>query len=162
MNKEGIQSSHVKDATKLSCPYCGGVEVMLSSLMDDPNDITNDSVFAALDITMGAGQDFIGLVGLCAQCGHEWVPIWYAIDTGTFDGAKACVGTNLDCGTANTLAALFLMILVGTDKGKYIVAGNHTAASPTTFTMPYNVANDADGFFMITNIEPIGWTKITA
>lgn len=162
VNKEGIQSSHVTDSTKLSCPYCGGVEIMLSSLMDDPNDIVNDTRFAALDFTMGAGVDITGFVGLCSQCGHEWVPIWYVCDTFAFNGAKVAVGTNLDCGTANSLEDLYLMIMIGTDKGKYVEIDTHTAASPTTITTKYNINTDADGYAMVTNIEPVGWTKITA
>jgi len=161
MNKEGIQSSHVKDSTKLSCPYCGGVEIMLSSLMDDPNDITQDTIFAALGLTITGGS-FQGFVGLCSQCGHEWVPLWWCFDTATFAGTTALTLTNLDASVANGLADLYLIVLVGTDIGKYVEIASNTIATPTVPTLKFAVNNDGDGICMITNIEPVGLTKIVA
>lgn len=161
MNKEGIQSSHVKDSTKLSCPYCGGVEIMLSSLMDDPNDITMDTVFAALGLTITGGH-FHGLVGLCSQCGHEWVPLWYFFDIAVFAGTTALTVTNLDATVANGLADLYLIVLVGTDIQKYVEIASNTVATPTVPTLKFAVNNNADGIIMITNVEPIGLTKIVA
>jgi len=161
MNKEGIQSSHVSDATKLSCPYCGGVEIMLSNLMDDPNDIIMDTVFAALGLTITGGS-FQGFVGLCSQCGHEWVPLWYFFDTATFAGTTALTLTNLDATVANGLADLYLVVLVGTDIGKYVEIASNTIADPTVPTLKFAVNTDGDGICMITNIEPVGLTKIVA
>ena len=161
MNKEGIQSSHVLDGAKLSCPYCGGVEIMLTSLMDDPNDITDDTAFDALGLTITGGS-VRGLVGLCSQCGKEWVPLWYLFDTATFAGTTALTLTNLDSSVLNSLADLYLIVLVGTDIGKYVEIASNTIATPTVPTLKFAVNTDGDGICMITNIEPIGLTKIVA
>ena len=161
MNKEGIQSSHVKDATKLSCPYCGGVEIMLSSLMDDPNDIKNDSAFSARGLTI-AGGSFQGLVGLCSQCGHEWVPYWWCFVTGTFAGTTAVTVVHLDTTVVNSLNDCFMIMCVGTDIGKYVAIASNTIATPTVPTLAFAVNTNADGIAIITNIEPVGLTKIVA
>ena len=163
INAEGAESAHVLDAAKLKCPYCGGVEIMLTSLMDDPNDITGDTVFAALKISI-ATASFQGLVGLCAQCGHEWVPLWYCFDVGASDGTTITM-TNLDSNrasnaTANLLAGLY-MVYLGTDANdqfQYFVINTNTAASPAVITPLVAPHGDSDGIYMITNILPFGLT----
>jgi len=160
-NVEGITSPQVPDSTKICCPRCNSTLLYLSSVLDNPNDITRDLLFAALDLTKGAGTDPIGLVALCHNCGNEFVPLWYIFDVATFDGATECVMTDLDVGVANNLAGLFVCVLVGTDRGKYVAVASNTAADPTTITTAFNVNNDGDGLVMVTNIEPIGLTKIT-
>lgn len=157
MNKEGTQSSHVKDSTKIACKYCGGVDTMLSSLMDDPNDITGDTDFAALLLSITGGS-FQGLVGLCSQCGHEWVPLWYCIDVGASDGTAVTM-TNLDqATTANLMAGLYAIPCVGTDIGKYFTIATNTAAAPTVITPTIAPNIDSDGIWIITNILPFGLT----
>ena len=160
VNIEGQENEHVLDAAKLTCPYCGGPEVMLTSLMDDPNDITEETVFAAYDITITGGH-FHGLVGLCAQCGHEWVPLWYFFDVSATTGASL-VMTNLDAGTINTLAGIYAIPMTGTDVGDYFKIATHTAADPTTITLDAAASGDEDGIWMFTNILPLGLTANTA
>ena len=159
MNIEGAESAHVLDAAKLTCPYCGGPEIMLSSTMDDPNDITQDTVFAALDITYADGVSCQGLVGLCAHCGHEWVPYWAVYDVGTTGVGQETTMTNLDAGTADLLAGCYGLCLVGTSIEKYYIIATHTAATPTVITWTAPKPNaDADGYWVITNILPVGFT----
>ncbi len=162
INKEGPEhSTFVIDTNKIACPYCGGVKMMLSNLMDDPNDITEDSRFAAHYITY-TGDSCQGLVGLCVQCGHTSVPIWYIHDVTTADGSKGLTMTNIDASSADGLAGCWALILVGTDIGKYVAIASNTAVAGTVITTAFNVNNDADGILMITNIEPVGLTKITS
>lgn len=157
MNLEGQESSHVTDSAKLSCPYCGGTECQLTGLMDDPNDITQDTVFAALLLTISGGH-FHGLVALCSQCGHEWVPLWYCIDVAASD-AGALTMTNLDqATTADLMAGLYLIPCVGTDVGKYFIVDTNTAAAPTVITPTVAPNADCDGIWIITNILPLGLT----
>ena len=162
MNIEGAESAHVIDAAKLTCPYCGGPEVMLTSLMDDPNDITGDTAFAALKLTNGDGTGIQGLVGLCAQCGHEWVPLWYTFDTCTFTGEETTPAlTNLDAAVANGLDGCYFIALVGTNANKYVEIASNTLAAPTVITLAAAMPDDTDGLCMITNVEPIGLTEVT-
>ena len=157
MNVQGTESEHVIDSTKIVCSYCGSPELMLSTLMDDPNDITEDTDFAALLLTITGGS-FQGLVGLCPNCGHEQVPFWYFLDVGAATGA-AVVMTNLDqATTANLLAGLYAIPMVGTDAGLYYVVASNTAAAPTTLTMTIATNDDEDGLWMITNVLPFGLT----
>ena len=160
-NVEGITSKHVPDSTKIVCPRCNSSLVYLSSTMDDPNDIARDLVFAALGLTITGGS-FQGFVALCHTCGNEFVPLWYFFDVATFDGATECAMSDLDASVANGLAALFVCVLVGTDIGKYVAIASNTLAGPTTITLAFNVDTDGDGIVMITNIEPVGLTKIVA
>ncbi len=161
-NVEGITSPHVLDSTKIVCPRCNSVLLYLSSVMDDPNDIVRDLGFAAADISKGAGTDILGLVVLCHNCGNEFVPLWYVFDIGTFNGTTGLTGTDLDSGVINNLAGFWVCILVGTDIGKYVEIASNSVADPTAIVLAFNVNNDADGIFMVTNIEPIGLTKIVA
>lgn len=157
MNVQGTESSHVIDSTKIVCSYCGSPELMLSTLMDDPNDITEDTEFAALLITITGGH-FHGLVGLCPNCGHEQVPFWYCLDAGANTGAATTM-TNLDqATTADLLAGLYMIPMVGSDIGKYFIVASNTAATPTVITTTNAPNDDSDGIWMLTNILPLGLT----
>jgi len=163
VNVQGIESDHVTDATKIVCSYCGSPELMLSSTMDDPNDITEDTDFAALLITFASGKSCQGLVGLCPNCGHEQVPFWYLLDVGTSNGTTITM-TNLDQATTANLLADYYMIYLGadaTDKGKYFTIASNTAAAPTVITPDGTVNANSDGWFLITNILPLGLTLAT-
>jgi len=159
---EGITSPQVPDSTKIVCPRCNSTLFYVSSTLDDPNDIDKDREFADADISKGAGTDIIGQVALCHNCGNEFVPLWYVFDVGTFNGTTGLTGTDLDSGVINNLAGFFVCILVGTDIGKYVEIASNSVADPTAIVLAFNVNNDADGIFMVTNIEPIGLTKIVA
>jgi len=157
---EGPESTHVTDAYKIKCPYCGGVKMMLSNLMDDPNDITGDTDFAALLLTITGGS-FQGLVALCLQCGHEYVPYWRCQDVAASNGTTLTM-TNLDqATTANLMAGLYLIPCVGTDVGKYFIVDTNTAAAPTVITPTVAPNADCDGIWIITNILPLGLTEAT-
>ena len=69
---EGAISAHVTDLTKLVCPFCGGPELMLTSVMDDQGDIYT-SANKDWDISNGDGSDIQCLVALCTGCGVEWI-----------------------------------------------------------------------------------------
>lgn len=157
-NVEGITSTHVPDSTKILCPRCNSSLLYLSSTLDDPNDITKDLIFAALllSITDGSIQ---GLVALCHNCGNEFVPLWYLLDTGTAAVGGAVTMTNLDqATTADLMAGLYAIPMVGTDVGKYFIIASNTAVAPTVITMTVAPNADSDGIWMITNILPLGLT----
>ncbi len=162
VNIEGPVSALVTDAMKVQCSRCNGVKFSISTTMDDPADVAGATDIAALDITKGAGTDPIGLVTLCVQCGAEQVPLVYIFDVGTFNGTTGLTGTDLDAGVINNLAGWFVCILVGTDIGKYVAVASNSVADPSAIVLAFNVNTNADGIFMITNIEPIGLTKIVA
>lgn len=158
-NVEGIASVHVPDSTKICCPRCNSTLLYISSTLDDPNDIIKDAIFAAYDITITGGS-IQGLVALCHNCGNEFVPLWYLFDEGAITGAAVTM-SNLDAGTANLLADLYMIPLEGTDFGalKYHVIASHTAATPTVITLDTASGDDSeDGAWMLTNILPVGLT----
>jgi len=156
---EGITSSHVPDSTKICCPRCNSTLLYLSSTLDDPNDITRDLIFAALDITFADGASCQGLVALCHNCGNEFVPWWIIFDVGTTGVGQETTMTNLDAGTLNLLAGYYGGCLVGTSVEKYYIIASHTAATPTVITWTAPKPNaDADGYWFITNILPVGFT----
>ena len=158
-NVGGPVTPHVPDSTKIVCPRCNGTAFQISSTLDDPNDITRDLIFAALDITFADGVSCQGLVALC-HCGNEFVPWWMIFDVGTTAAATFITTmTNLDAGTADLLAGCYGLCLVGTSIEKYYIIATHTAAAPTaiTWTAP-KPADDADGYWVITNILPVGFT----
>lgn len=160
MNPEGGESIHVLDTNKLTCPNCNGVEIMLSDLMDNPNDITDDTDFAVLLLSITGGS-IQGFIGLCAQCGHEWVPLWYLFDVGATNAGVVTM-TNLDqATTANLMVGLYMTPFVGTDIGKYFIVATNTVATPTLITPTIAPNNDSDGVWMITNILPLGLTVAT-
>ena len=164
---EGAVSAHVTDATKIVCPTCGGVEIMLSNLMDDPIDITNDTRFQALMIQ--SDNPIMGQVGLCAQCGFEWVPLWYTFDQIATDGTDmTCTAfdTDRDPGAGanaveDLLVGCYMICLhaAGTDTFKYVTIVTNTAADPAVITPQAHTA-DGDGTWMITNVLPLGLTAV--
>ena len=160
IQKEGAEhSTFVIDTNKITCPYCNGTQMMLSNLMDDPNDITEDTDFAALLIT-AAGSPIMGLVALCKQCGHTHVPLWYLFDVGTSNGTTLTMA-NLDQATTANLLAGCYMVYLGADVNdqlQYFVIGTNTAAAPTVITTVVAPHLDSDGIYMITNILPFGLT----
>ena len=161
VNVQGTESEHVIDSTKIVCSYCGSPEIMLSTLMADPNVITEDTDFAALLITFASGKSCQGLVGLCPNCGHEQVPFWYLLDIGASNGTTITM-TNLDqATTADLMAGLYAIPMVGTDVGKYFIVATNTAAAPTVITPSVAPNIDCDGIWMITNILPLGLTLAT-
>ena len=154
---EGIQSALVIDTAKFSCSYCGGTRLMISKTIDDPNDVAGDTDFAALLLT-AAGTPFLGLVCLCDGCGHEQVPFWYITDVAASDGT-ALTMTHLDqATTANLMVGLYCYPLAGTDIGKYFIVATNTAAAPTVITPSVAPNADCDGYWVITNLLPVGLT----
>ena len=159
-NVEGPASLHVPDSTKIVCPRCNSSLFQLSKTLDDPNDITNDLVFTALLLSITGGS-FQGQVALCT-CGNEFIPLWYCFDVAAADGTTTPALTNLDAAVANGLAGFWWVILQGADIGKYVRIASNTLAAPTVVTLDFLTNADGDGYVMITNIEPIGLTKIVA
>ena len=159
-NPEGPVSALVLDSAKFQCENCGGSKMYISKTIDDPNDVGGQAeAFTAYDITITGGS-FQGLICLCAQCGVQQVPFWYILDIGACTGAAVTM-TNLDAGTANTLADLYAIPCCGTDgtAKKYHVIASHTAATPTVITMDTASGDDTeDGYWMITNLLPVGKT----
>jgi hypothetical protein len=149
-------AGHVLEAAMITCEQCGGAAWCVTTLMDDPNDITQDAAFAALDITITGGT-FQGLVAKCHYCGHEQVIFWYCIDVAVSDSGTLQM-TNLDAGTANTLEGYYVYTDTGTDAGKYTTIATHTAATPTVITTDVALNDDADGYVVISNIASTGYT----
>ncbi len=160
-NVEGPTSLHVPDSTKIVCPRCNSSLFQLSSTLDDPNDIINDLVFTALLLTIGGGS-FQGLIALCT-CGNEFIPLWYCLDVGTAGvGGNPVTMTNLrQVTTADLMAGLYGIPMVGTDVGKYFIVATNTTATPTVITFTVAPNADSDGIWMITNILPLGLTLAT-
>ena len=164
---EGITSPQVPDSTKFVCPRCNSSLFYISSTLDDPIDITKDAAFAALMIH--SDNPIMGLVALCHNCGNEWVPLWYTFDEVATDGTDMTMtafDTDRDPGAganavADLCAGLFMVCLVdaGTDKGKYVTIATNTAADPAVITPQAHNAN-GDGWWMITNILPVGLTAV--
>jgi hypothetical protein len=153
---EGANSTHVTDLTKIRCQYCGSTWWQTSSVIDDPNDITDDSTFAALLLT-AAGGVFTGLVGQC-HCGREQVLWWMICDVAASNGTTLTM-TNLDqATTANLMAGLYMYPLAGTDIGKYFIVSTNTAAAPTVITPTVAPNADCDGYWIVTNLLPVGYT----
>jgi len=156
-NVEGPVSDHVPDSTKIVCPRCNSSSFQISSTLDDPNDITEDEVFAALLLSITGGS-IQGLVALC-HCGNEFVPYWRLQDVGTTAVGGVVTMTNLDqATTANLMAGLYAIPCVGSDVGKYFVIASNTAVAPTVITMTVAPNADSDGLWIITNILPVGLT----
>ena len=158
---EGAKSTHVLDAAKIVCDYCGGVKFMVSSTLDDPNDIADDTTFAAKKLTFASGTSAQGLVGLCVQCGHEKVLWWLIFDVATTGVGQESTMTNLDqVTTADLLVGTYAMILAGTDVEKYCIAATNTVATPTVITWAATKPNaDSDGYLVLTNLLPVGFTS---
>lgn len=164
---EGITSPQVPDSTKIVCPRCNSTLFYISSVMDDPIDITKDAAFAALMISAGGGF-FHGLVALCHNCGNEFVPFWWIEDEG-LSAAGAVTLTNVDSNrdpgsganaVADLLEGLYLIYLGddANDLDEYFIVATNTAASPVVITPTVAPHNDTDGKFILTNLLPVGRT----
>jgi ribosomal protein S27E len=153
----GVKSAHVTDATKIVCSNCGDTRFMLSSTIDDPNDITGDTEFAALLLT-NAGFPIFGLVALCENCGHEQCHYWHIMDVAASNGGALTMTHLVQATTANLMAGLYCFPLAGTDIGKYFTIATNTAADPTVITPTVAPNNDCDGYWVITNLLPVGLT----
>ena len=162
INAEGPESAHVVDSAKYKCPYCGGVKFMISETLDEADDITEDTVHAALLLTNAGAYDTLGLVALCCQCGHESVPWWIMLDIAAgVAGAAVTMTDMVQTTTANLAAGLYAIPLDndGTDIGKYFTVATNTAADPTVLTMTVASGDNSEvGFWLITNLAPTGWT----
>jgi len=157
---EGAEHSLVQDTNKFTCSFCNGTTLQASKLGDEPEDVTEDTDFTDLGLTNATYRT--ATVGLC-QCGHTrllHIQLW---DTWTFTGAETTpIGTNLDSTVANSLAGWWFVCCVGTDIWKYVAISANGIGTPTTITLAYNIADNADGVSYVTNIEPVGLTKITS
>lgn len=162
---EGAESVHVTDSAKYQCPYCDGVQFMISTTLDEADDITEDTVHADLLLTNAGNYDTLGLVVLCTQCGRESVPWWIMLDICTGVATKAVTMTNMvQATTADLAEGLYAIPLDndGTDVGLYYIVATNTAADPTVLTMTIASADDSEkGFWLITNLAPTGWTAAT-
>ena len=63
-NVEGPVSTLVVDSAKFQCSNCNGSKMYISKTIDDPNDVAQDTDFAALLLT-NAGFPIFGLVVMC-------------------------------------------------------------------------------------------------
>jgi len=152
-NPEGPVSPLVADSTKFQCSNCNGSKFYISTTIDDPADVTQDTVFAALLLTYASGTSAQGVVCLCAQCGVQQVPFWAIYDVGASNGTTFTMTNLVQATTANLLAGKYIAYL-GTDandKGKYFTISTNTAADPTVITPTVAPHADTDGMFMITN-----------
>lgn len=159
IQKEGAEHSFVVDTNKFACSYCQGTTVQVSKLGDEPEDVTEDSDFSDLGLENATYRT--ATVGLC-QCGHSRLLTIQLFDTLVADGTTTPALTNLDATVANGLAGWFLVVLIGTDVGKYVLIDSNTVATPTVPTLAFAVDTDADGICYFTNVEPVGLTRITA
>lgn len=159
-NVEGPVSTLVIDSAKFQCSNCNGSKMYISKTIDDPNDVAQDTDFAALLLT-AAGTPFFGLVCMCAQCGHEQVPFWYICDVGATTTGVVTM-THLDqATTANLMVGLYMYPLAGSDIGKYFIVATNTKATPTLITPTVAPNDDSDGYWVITNLLPVGLTAAT-
>lgn len=160
--REGTQSSHVKDATKYTCPNCDGTEFMISTTLDEADDIIEDTVHAALLLTNAGSYDTLGLVAQCSQCGHESVPWWIMLDVVSNVNSKAFTMTDMvQATTADLAEGLYCIPLDndGTDIGLVYIVATNTKADPTVLTMTIASPDNSEvGFMLVTNLSPTGWT----
>jgi hypothetical protein len=150
-------SAHVLDGALVQCDFCDGTMFRVSTTIDDPNDITGDTTFAALLLT-NAGFPIFSIVGQCLDCGKEKVIAWYIMDVGANTGAATTMTHLVQATTADLMAGLYMFPLVGTDIGKYFVIASNTAADPTVITTTIAPNDDSDGYWVITNLLPVGLT----
>ena len=155
---EGPESTLVQDSAKVRCDYCGGVEFMISTTLDNFNDVSQATTEAALLITNAGGKDIQAEVTLCSQCGHEQVSWWVIFDVGANTGAATTMTDLVQATTANLLAGMYMIPMVGTDVEKYFIVASNTAADPTVITTTVAPNDDSDGLWMITNRLPVGYT----
>ena len=160
-NVEGAISPLVIDSEKYQCSHCNGVEFMVSKTLDNFNDVALATREAALLLTNAGGKDIQALVGLCAQCGHEQVLWWIILDVGANTGAATTMTDLVQATTANLMAGLYMIPMVGSDVEKYFIIASNTAADPTVITTTVAPNDDSDGLWMITNRLPVGYTVAT-
>lgn len=162
INAEGPESgTAVIDSNKIKCGYCGGVKLMVSELGDEPEDLLSDAAFIALGLTNATERTCSQ--ALCVQCGKLTTIQIQLFDTWTFTGAETTpIGTDLDSSVVNSLAGWWFVCGVGTDIWKYVAISSNTAAAPTAITLAFAIADDGDGVSYVTNVEPVGLTKIVA
>lgn len=158
--EEGAEhSTFVIDADKVVCPYCNGTTHQTSKLGDEPEDIGEDSNWATLGLENATKRT--ATVALC-QCGHTMLVNVMLFDTANADGSTTPALTDLDATIANGLAGWWWVVLQGTDIGKYVRIESNTVATPTVCTLAFLTNADGNGWVLITNIEPVGLTRITA
>ena len=153
---EGPNTAFVTDLTKIRCNRCGSTWWEMSSVIDDPNDITADTAFADLLLT-NAGFPIFGFLGHC-HCGHEQVLQWFIMDVAVSDTGTLEMTHLVQATTANLMAGLYCYPLAGTDIGKYFIIATNTAADPTVITPTVAPNDDCDGYWVITNLLPVGLT----
>jgi len=129
-------------------------------LGDEPEDIADDSAWWATIAVENATKRTCS-VGLC-HCGREQILQVFLFDTAAADGTTTPALTNLDATTANGLAGWWWVVLQGTDEGSYVRIASNTVATPTVCTLAFATDADGDGNVLITNVEPIGLTRIVA
>ncbi len=157
INSEGSKGAIVTDSVKYKCEYCGGVSFMISTTLDDINDVAGDNADLGLTITGGSIQS---LPLRCNQCGHEQTIILSIFDVSASTGTSQ-VMSNLDSSVLNSLAGLYMIPMVGTDVGKYFIIASNTLNPPTTIILTVAANDDADGIWMITELLPVGLTVAT-
>jgi len=161
LDAEGAEKkTYCTDALKIKCEYCGGTTIQFCKYGDDPDDLPKHTAWTAMGLTNE--KAITCSVGLC-QCGHITpleIRIW---DLVAFTGAEVTPDmTDLDASTADGLAGWWLCLLVGTNIYKYVRIASNTAATPTVLTIDFAMPDDSDGICFITNVEPTGWTRVSA
>jgi len=159
-NAEGPVSAKVTDSAKFKCHVCNSSRIQLTMLGDEPEDIADDADWWATIAVENATKRSCS-VGLC-HCGREQILQVFLWDTANADGSTTPALTNLDATTANGLAGWWWCVLQGTDIGKYVRIASNTVATPTVCTLDYLTNADGNGWVLITNVEPVGMTKIVA
>lgn len=157
-NVEGPVSPLVADSTKYQCSNCNGSKFYISTTLDDFNDVAQATTEAALLLTNAGGKGIQAEVLLCVQCGHQQVSWWVIFDVGTTNAGAVTMTDLVQATTANLMAGLYMIPMVGTDVEKYFIVATNTAADPTVITPTVAPNNDSDGLWMITNRLPVGYT----
>jgi hypothetical protein len=157
-NPEGPVSPLVTDSAKYQCSRCNGSKFYISKTLDNFNDVAGATTEAALLLTNAGGKDIQALVGLCVQCGAEQVLWWVIFDVGTTNAGATTMTDLVQATTADLMAGLYGIPMVGTDVEKYFIVSTNTAADPTVITWTVAPNNDSDGLWMITNRLPVGYT----
>ena len=159
-NPEGTVSSKVTDSAKFKCHVCNSSRIQMTMLGDEPEDITDDATWWATLGLVNATKRTCS-VGLC-HCGREQILEVKLFDTANADGTTTPALTDLDATIANGLAGWWWVVLQATDIGKYVRIASNTVATPTVCTLDFLTNADGNGWVLITNVEPVGLTKIVA
>ena len=158
VNIEGPVSALVPDSTKYQCSNCNGVKFSVSTTLDNFNDVAGATTETDLLLTNVGGKDIQAEVALCLQCGNEQVLWWVIFDVGANTGAATTMTDLVQATTANLMAGLYMVPMVGSDVEKYFIIASNTAADPTVITTTIAPNDDSDGLWMITNRLPVGYT----